>query len=688
MLNKRNLDDQTYQSILETAMSRLPWICPAWTDHNAHDPGVTVLELMAWYKEMQQYQLSQFTDELRGKLLKLAGIRCRPASPAVCAVYLPDDGPSRPALSRLTTPEGVPFELERPVPERMPRIEHVLADGTELLEMLRSGRLTFQPFRFGGRPGTKLRIGLSSPGQGDLCIWFQVEPPTGAARNPFDRDDQQPRTLVWEAEGIGAAVPTRDETHALSQSGYVTFSVPKDWRADADGLHWLSVRQTDGGCEETVRLSGISVSRWEAVQRETRARSHAFAAPEEREWAALLDDAMSRRAELAVFLRRKGAWEQTGGYESRLLPEGRSVRVDTVGTEQDGGENVLIVCLDPEHCSDLIFDARGLPGETFFLNLGGREVLTEGFTLLCQTLDTDGSVRPMVWRCADDFYACSPRDRVFTYDPLRETITFGDGEHGALLRAGGGAVLVTGMTLSLCGGGNIPAGAGMRFADDGAAVRNEGASGGVGCECAGEASVRFLQLLEDTRKCASAADYERLALTTPGLRVGAAKALPGYDPDEPAGVSRTPTVTVVVAPAAEDANPLPDSRFLTAVQERLERYRPVCTRVRAVPPAYQGVLVSVRLTAREAVSEAAIRGVTKRYLSADGAGIGGILRPGELSARLQAVPGVLRVARADLRAPGPGCYQNTAGEIRLPLCTIPYLQELELILTPAETTGE
>ena len=47
MLNKRNLDDQTYQSILETAMSRLPWICPAWTDHNAHDPGVTVLELLA-----------------------------------------------------------------------------------------------------------------------------------------------------------------------------------------------------------------------------------------------------------------------------------------------------------------------------------------------------------------------------------------------------------------------------------------------------------------------------------------------------------------------------------------------------------------------------------------------------------------------------------------------------------------
>ena len=88
MLKARNLDDQTYQEIVKAAEGRLPWLCPSWTDHNAHDPGITILELMAWYKELQQYQMNQFTDELRCKLLKLAGVRRRPAVPAGCAVEL------------------------------------------------------------------------------------------------------------------------------------------------------------------------------------------------------------------------------------------------------------------------------------------------------------------------------------------------------------------------------------------------------------------------------------------------------------------------------------------------------------------------------------------------------------------------------------------------------------------------
>ena len=66
MLVPRRLDDQTYAEIVAEAEARLPWLCPAWTDHNAHDPGITVLELMAWYKELQQYQMDQITRRSSG----------------------------------------------------------------------------------------------------------------------------------------------------------------------------------------------------------------------------------------------------------------------------------------------------------------------------------------------------------------------------------------------------------------------------------------------------------------------------------------------------------------------------------------------------------------------------------------------------------------------------------------------
>ena len=62
---------------------------------------------------------------------------------------------------------------------------------------------------------------------------------------------------------------------------------------------------------------------------------------------------------------------------------------------------MLAVTLDLMHSGRLLFDAKGLPGETFFLDLEGRTALTESFALLCETLERDGQVRPpcgAVWR--------------------------------------------------------------------------------------------------------------------------------------------------------------------------------------------------------------------------------------------------------------------------------------------------
>ncbi len=688
MLNKRNLDDQTYQSIMEAALGRLPWICPTWTDHNAHDPGITVLELMAWYKEMQQYQLNRFSAALKEKLLKLAGVKRRPAAPAVCSVELPAKGPARLANARLETPEGIPFELAEAAPEQRASIRRVQSGGAELWEMLLAGGLTFQPFAFGGRGDTQLRIGFDRLGEGGISLWFGVEEPEGVPRNPFSRPNQRPRELCWTMEGAGDAEPRLDETHALSKSGYVAFDLPENWRADEDGLWWLTVRLTDPGCEENVRLFGLSAGRCQAIQRETWAQSFLFAAQKSALWEVCIQDAMARDAELAVFLRKGGDWVQTAEYETLRGPKGLAVRLDTTDAAQDGKENLRVACLDPRRTGTLLFDAAGRPNETLPLHLDDKRVLPESFALLCKTLDTDGGIRLLPWRCVDDFYACGPRDRVFTYDALRETITFGDGEHGALVQRGEGAVLVIGMVLSLCGGGNIPAGAGLAFQDDGETASNGAAAGGADRETVDEAAARFLQELSVTAKCACAADYEDLARTTPGLRVAAARALPGYDPDEPSGGGNSPVVTVVVVPASSKPRMLPDARFLKEVQDRLLCLRPVCTRVRVISPAYEDVYATVRLKGRETVTQEAVRSLFERYLSAEGAGIGGPVRPGELAARLQAMPGVLQILGVDLRAPGPGCYQDASGDIRLPRHAIPFLRELKLERLPEDMPGQ
>ena len=689
MLKARNLDDQTYEQIVKAAEGRLPWLCPSWTDHNAHDPGITVLELMAWYKEMQQYHMNQFTEALQAKLLKLVGVTRRPAAPARCAVELEPGAPGRLALSRLITREGVPFELAEAVPAARPAIRTVqVVQGERTVdvgELLQDRRITFRPFGDREEEPSALRIGFSALGEGDLRLWFEVEAPEGVPRNPFASPEQTPRVIAWQCEGAEGTQVLSDETHALSVSGYVTLRPQGEWPRGEEGLYWLTLTLTDPGCEERVRLSGLSDRRWEALQQETWARSHFFRAPAQADWTVCLDDAQAVTGDLAVFVRTAERWEQMGAWQTAAAEEGRVVCLDASAAAEDGADNVLIISLDPVRSDRLLFDAKGLPGETFFLDLEGRTALSGSFTLLCDTLDRDGKVRPALWRCVEDFYACGPRDRVFTYDPVRETIAFGDGEHGALLCRGEGAVLVSGLALTYGSGGNIPGGDGLSFSEDGQRVRSRAAVGGADRETAAQARIRLLEQLSTTRKCLSAEDYERLARATPGLRVAAAKALPAYDPDEPTGVSRMPTVTVVAVPAGAGERPMPDRRFLEAVQRQLDSVRPIGTQVKAAPPVYVDVNLSVSLRGGEEDLEGELERRVRAWLEDNG--VGAPLLAGDAAALVQGVPGVLHVREVDLRSPSPGCYQNADGDIRLPRRAIPRLRELRVERLPLEQTG-
>lgn len=680
MLNVRNLDDQTYEEIVKAAEGRLPWLCPVWTDHNAHDPGITILELMAWYKEMQQYHMNQFTDELRRKLLKLAGIVPLAASPARCAVELEPEGPAYLEGERLTTREGIPFELEQAVPADRPAIARIqVVQGERRMdvgELLEDRHVTFQPFGEERGACSQLQIGFSRLGEGDLRLWFDVELPTGAERNPFASLEQVPRLIRWDCQGAEKTILMKDETHALSVSGYVTIRTEGEWPAGAGGLHWLVLTLEDPGCEEPVRLSGLSAGRWPAVQRETWARSRFFRASGRTDWTVCLDDALARNGDLAVFVRTAARWEQTAHWEAAATLDGRFLLVDTTSAVQDGNDNVLVIALDASRSGRLLFDAKGLPGESFFLDLEGRTVLTESFALLCETLDRDGQVRPALWRCVDDLHACGPRDRVFTYDPVRETVTFGDGEHGALLHRGEGSVLAADLALTYGAGGNIPGGTELTFQSDDRPVRSQAARGGRDCETAGSAQARLLRELSTTRKCVCADDYERLARQTPGLRVAAAKAFPGYDPEEPTGVSRLPTVTVVAVPESTVERPLPDQRFLAAVQAQMDRVRPIGTQVKVVPPVYVEIQMDVVLRGGEDGLEEILRQRLSAWLA--DSGIGGTLRSGEAWALIQAAPGVLQVRDAVLRTAAAGCYQNEEGDIFLPRRAIPRLGSLRV----------
>ena len=56
-----NLDDRTFQNLVDDAKRLVQRRCPEWTDHNVSDPGVTLIEAFAQMVDQLIYRSSPKT---------------------------------------------------------------------------------------------------------------------------------------------------------------------------------------------------------------------------------------------------------------------------------------------------------------------------------------------------------------------------------------------------------------------------------------------------------------------------------------------------------------------------------------------------------------------------------------------------------------------------------------------------
>ena len=88
-----NLDDRSWKQIVDEAIRLIPRYCPEWTNHNASDPGITLLELYAWMTEMVIYRLNKVPEKNFLTFLDLIGVRLKAPEPArVVLEFTPSEG--------------------------------------------------------------------------------------------------------------------------------------------------------------------------------------------------------------------------------------------------------------------------------------------------------------------------------------------------------------------------------------------------------------------------------------------------------------------------------------------------------------------------------------------------------------------------------------------------------------------
>ena len=155
MIPSPNLDDRSFDDIVQEAIRLIPQYCPEWTNHYPSDPGIALIELFAWMTEMTLYRLNRVPEKNYLAFLELMGVTLTPPQPARTvlqfAIHPKADRVVVPAGTRVATKPGqdgssVTFETEHEIVvtnnqllKCLSQHHDTFADNTALLGRKRDG---------------------------------------------------------------------------------------------------------------------------------------------------------------------------------------------------------------------------------------------------------------------------------------------------------------------------------------------------------------------------------------------------------------------------------------------------------------------------------------------------------------------------------------------------------------------
>lgn len=111
-----NLDNRTFTDLLAEMRSLIPRYGKTWTNYNPSDPGITLLELLAWLAEMVLYRLNRIPDRSYLSFLELLGVE----------------------------PSGPRAEITFQIPEDPLPDEFVIERGTQVAAMIEASEVVFE----------------------------------------------------------------------------------------------------------------------------------------------------------------------------------------------------------------------------------------------------------------------------------------------------------------------------------------------------------------------------------------------------------------------------------------------------------------------------------------------------------------------------------------------------------------
>jgi len=689
------IDDRSYQQLRDELVRRIPVYTPEWTDHNASDPGITLLELVAFLGENLLYRFNQIPETTKLAFLKLLQIPLRPAVPARGLVAMTTEDPTGPLA---------------PI-------------GTEA----RAGTLAFETLT-------------------EVEAWPLSFYTVGKISTSAPDQTTEPEVFEFAVRALQATAPlAQNEDAAYYQNQEVPLDgqgLPVDFTATVDGMLWVAVLAEKGADPSKLGMALLNLGFMPdptvpTIDLVAACPGTGPSVGPSVEWQISTGQLDGSGNPVYEAIASEGdttrGLTQQGVVRLRLPKDPTSFGNFTIADPNQAGTRDLPPVLDDTRAAKLLFWIRAFrkDGSRFggvsyvvanaaevwesrkanpeFLGTGtaqpGQSYSLVHSPVLSGTLRVEVE-EPSGWRQwteVDGFYASAPDDRHFVVDLEAGKVLFGNRVQGyppqigqriraTEYRYGGGVagIVAPGAINKLPSIANIK-------------VHNDiSTQGGADSETVANALDRIPGELRRRDRAVTAGDFEELALATPGAAVGRADCLPRfYPPTFQSG--KAGVVSVVVWPASDPKHPnapVPDRNLLQDVCAWLDQRRLVTTELYVIPPTYRKVAVAVGLQAKPGFGVEAVRRwvelVIRQYLAPlppfgpDGTGwpLGRRVFGPELQAAALQVEGVDFLEGLDVAGWDDTTQTWIPGNVDLNSWEVPELAEITVVDGPQLKPGE
>jgi len=708
MLPMPNLDDRNFEQLVREARDLIPSLYPDWTDENAHDPGITLLEMLAWHIEMQQFQLDRLTDNHERKFLKLLGEAPRDRTPAMTSVSF--SGAGQPVVlpyGALLRVGELPFETVRPVtvlPDcEMSITVHTAEESYEIADDFESGNAPFYPFGPSPRSGSSMLLAMDRPLPESLplSLWIELLNQDPTHRIPARYQAFTPSGLVewtyWheDEEGRGSWQPVameRDESYSFHQSGPILFHIPP---GSSGEVRRLKAQLVSGEYSDPPHIRRLVWNEVFAKQGETLCVSELFdGQPSEPALAGhiaepqpaslTLAHALFGQGSVAVqFKQEDGGWVDLPAdrYEVERADAGAGAVLSfKQGVALPAGSRCIRVIAAAEPFADhtLLGFGTGLSGQACLIPV--QPMLPSEMRLqVGWPLHDSETMVWHDWERVHDYDGSHPGSYHYVIDEEDGVIRFSDGVNGAVPpSAPWPNIRMIGFRTGTGAAGNVMANVinELEYIDTLQVTNLFPAYGGAESESVKEAMHRARLSILEPQCGITAEDIERRVLEVPGLRIARVKTIPGYKPS----MQNYPAerafghISVVVVPHSRLTLPKPGEGMLRTIRRHLEPYRLLTTTLHVIPPEYIKVTVSavVVVDPRYEGRESEVRDALRAWLQPYGADLltgwefGRPIYKSDVFDIIHRLPGIQYIQEVWLMAEGKDAYREEGGDIRIP----------------------